>query len=124
MIPSSQARGALNWHLHRTVQGKIEMMDSDRIPRSVFWKYFGILIVAIFIVRFVINVGVPFYPSGGIILLVFGYLVLLVLALLFIQLGVNRLHDLNRTGWWMILSFIPIVNLVLLIYLGSKKGRL
>ncbi len=27
--------------------------------------------------------------------------------------GVRRLHDLGRSGWWLLLAFVPLVNLVL-----------
>gem|GEM_PF-2471221 len=34
----------------------------------------------------------------------------------------RRFHDLNRSGWWSLLFFIPIVNLFVGLYLLFKKG--
>jgi len=41
--------------------------------------------------------------------------------------GVRRVHDINKSGWWILISFVPIIGLyiiVLLITDGSKgKNR-
>lgn len=34
--------------------------------------------------------------------------------------GVRRLHDTDRSGWWILLGFIPLANIVLLVWLASK----
>ena len=41
-----------------------------------------------------------------------------------ISVGIRRLHDTGRSGWWLLLSIIPIVGLVLLVFLlqDSKPG--
>lgn len=49
------------------------------------------------------------------------------LAVLLPGLGVSvrRLHDSNRSGWWMLIGFIPILgSIVLLVFmlLGSTPG--
>lgn len=36
---------------------------------------------------------------------------------------VSRLHDFNRTGWWALLIFIPIVNLILFTMLFFVPGN-
>jgi uncharacterized membrane protein YhaH (DUF805 family) len=30
--------------------------------------------------------------------------------------GKRRMNDLNRSGWWMLLLFVPLVNLIFMIY--------
>ncbi|PZF62357.1 DUF805 domain-containing protein [Curtobacterium sp. MCBD17_034] len=35
-----------------------------------------------------------------------------------IALGVRRLHDTGRSGWWLLLDLVPVVNLVLLVLLA------
>jgi uncharacterized membrane protein YhaH (DUF805 family) len=30
---------------------------------------------------------------------------------------VRRLHDTNRSGWWFLLMFVPLLNLVLLVFM-------
>jgi uncharacterized membrane protein YhaH (DUF805 family) len=44
-----------------------------------------------------------------------------------ISLGVRRLHDVNRSGWWMLLSlgfmfFIPIIILLIMAAVPGNKG--
>lgn len=36
---------------------------------------------------------------------------------------VKRLHDLGKSGWWVWLLLVPIVNIVLFIYLAFFKGQ-
>ena len=36
--------------------------------------------------------------------------------------GIRRLHDTNRTGWWYLLVFIPIIGwIVLIVFLGNAS---
>ena len=39
-----------------------------------------------------------------------------------IMLGVRRLHDLEKSGWWMLLLLVPLVNLFFALYLLFFKG--
>jgi uncharacterized membrane protein YhaH (DUF805 family) len=41
-----------------------------------------------------------------------------------LALGINkkRLHDLNATGWWAILAFIPFVSTLFTLYLVLVRG--
>lgn len=36
---------------------------------------------------------------------------------------IKRLHDLGRGGTWVVLNFAPIFGVILLFYLGFKKGE-
>jgi type IV pilus assembly protein PilA len=47
------------------------------------------------------------------------YLATFVVSVMFSK---RRLNDLNRSGWWFLLFFIPIVNLLLAIYLVFFPG--
>ena len=38
-----------------------------------------------------------------------------------ISLSVRRLHDINRSGWWLLLS-ITLIGLIPLIYWASQRG--
>ncbi|MPW35838.1 DUF805 domain-containing protein [Vibrio sp. B1Z05] len=36
---------------------------------------------------------------------------------------VRRLHDLDKTGWWVLVNLVPLIgSLLMLIYLGFFKG--
>lgn len=36
---------------------------------------------------------------------------------------IRRLHDINASGWWSLLSFVPMINLFFSVYLLVKKGH-
>lgn len=38
------------------------------------------------------------------------------------MLGMQRLHDLDLSGWWYLLMFVPLVNLIFAIYLVFAPG--
>ena len=51
-----------------------------------------------------------------------GAIVTLGLFLPSLAVQVRRLHDLDRSGWWILISFVPIVGLILLVFWFCKKG--
>ena len=44
------------------------------------------------------------------------FIYVLAVALPSIGVEIRRLHDTGRSGWWLLLVFIPIVSLVLLVF--------
>ena len=39
-----------------------------------------------------------------------------------LAVGVRRLHDINRTGWWLLLVFVPGIGWIVLIVWAIKRG--
>lgn len=37
--------------------------------------------------------------------------------------AVRRLHDMDRSGWWILMGFIPLAHIVVLIFLASKGTK-
>jgi uncharacterized membrane protein YhaH (DUF805 family)/Tfp pilus assembly major pilin PilA len=98
---------------------------SGRIGRLRYLAY-GVgfsLLLGIATVPILGVVGVLGVQSGmpAISLVVIGifYLATFVISVMFSK---RRLNDLNRSGWWFLLFFIPIVNLLLAIYLVFFPG--
>jgi len=58
---------------------------------------------------------------GGmaLIAMILFYVATLVFSVMF---GKRRLNDLNRSGWWFLLLFVPIVNLLMAIYVIFFPG--
>ena len=79
---------------------------SGRAPRAEYWWFFlGIIIAYILLLFFVCFLG-----NGKKVVGMYGPLTaLLWLATIVpsIAVGVRRLHDTNRSGWWMLLPFVP-----------------
>ena len=60
--------------------------------------------------------------AEGFLAMTLTFFVSLPLSIGSFMVGIRRLHDLNRTGWFMLLVFIPVVNLIFAIYLLFFKG--
>jgi uncharacterized membrane protein YhaH (DUF805 family) len=39
-----------------------------------------------------------------------------------LAMGVRRLHDTDRSGWWWLLSFIPLIGIIVLIVFWCSEG--
>lgn len=46
----------------------------------------------------------------------------LALLLPYLGLAVRRLHDVNRSGWWILIGFIPIIGFIVLLIWYVKEG--
>jgi uncharacterized membrane protein YhaH (DUF805 family) len=93
-----------------------------RAPRAEYWWFtlFGSIayIVAV-VIDSVLGLGDPVDSFG----LLSG---LLALALLIpsIMVGIRRLHDTGRSGWWMLIMVLPLIGLILIVFfcLRGDKG--
>jgi uncharacterized membrane protein YhaH (DUF805 family) len=36
--------------------------------------------------------------------------------------GARRLHDTDRSGWWQLLMFIPLIGIIILIVWWASRG--
>lgn len=39
-----------------------------------------------------------------------------------IAVGVRRLHDKDRSGWWLLIAFVPLVGALVLLYWFATRG--
>jgi len=39
-----------------------------------------------------------------------------------VAVGVRRLHDIDRSGWWYLLMFVPLIGAIVLIVWWCKRG--
>ena len=85
---------------------------NGRAARSEFW-YWVLFVFLVNVAANIIDAGV----GTGII----GALVSLALFLPGIAVSVRRLHDLDRTGWWLLIAF-TVVGVILLIVWDCMKG--
>lgn len=86
---------------------------SGRACRSEYW-YWVLFIVLGSIVAVIIDrmIGIRLVNT------IFG----LATILPGIAVGVRRLHDLDRSGWWLLLSFIPLIGAIILIIWFCGRG--
>ncbi|MBM3330046.1 MAG: DUF805 domain-containing protein [Calditrichaeota bacterium] len=110
----------MNWYFEAL---KKYATFEGRARRKEYW-YFALFNSLFYIVAYVIDVVVGLYSEEfGIGLLSEFYVVATLIP--GIAAGVRRLHDTDRTGWWMLICFIPLLGLIILAYLvqDSKPGH-
>lgn len=59
--------------------------------------------------------------TSGLLAILVG-IISLVMAICTISFGVRRLHDLDKSGWWILVAIIPIVGFFFQLYLLFAKG--
>ena len=88
---------------------------TGRAGRQEFWNFvlfFAIVGISIFVVESLLG-------SPGILTVLWN----LVNVLPALAVTVRRLHDTNRSGWWLLIGFVPIVGaIVLLVFALQASG--
>ena len=94
---------------------------SGRAPRSEYWWFYLLQLVAMIFAMLVDSMlGTDVGGTG------YGYVYMLTaLALLVpcIAVGVRRLHDTDRSGWWMLIALTVIGLIVLLVFFVSEGTK-
>ena len=78
---------------------------NGRASRSEYW-YFVLAYLIVYVIFFALASAVPVLGLLGI-----AFLGLIIPA---IAVGVRRLHDLDKSGWWYLLGLVPLLGLILL----------
>ncbi len=87
-----------------------------RASRSEYWWF------CLFVFALGVAIGIVFCWSQTAINVVSG-IVDLALLLPCLGLAVRRLHDINKSGWWLLLAFIPVVGTIILIIWFCKESE-
>ncbi len=89
---------------------------SGRSRRLDYWTAVLFNVIICFILMFLelVTIGIP----------LISLLFMLANILPGLAMGVRRMHDIGRSGVWMILAFLPLVNIVYFIFtlLDSQPG--
>ncbi len=86
---------------------------TGRACRSEYWYWILFAVIGAIVARII-----DYVIGAPIVYTIFGLAVLLPN----IAIGVRRLHDTDRSGWWLFLSFIPLVGAIILIIWFCTKG--
>ena len=95
-------------------------MFDGRAQRQEYWYFILFHVIIIFVTAFIDNAMGTVNPGVGI-----GYLggaYALAVMIPGIAVAVRRLHDTNRTGWWLLIGFIPLVGAIILIVFLATDG--
>ncbi|OEE69608.1 DUF805 domain-containing protein [Vibrio genomosp. F6] len=107
----------MNWYI--TVIKKYATF-SGRSRRKEHWYFFLFNILIGIVLGFTDAVMGNVTSTSGYGLL--GSIYSLALLIPGIAVGVRRLHDTGRTGWWLLIALIPIIGVFVLLYFTASKG--
>lgn len=102
----------INWFMKVVTQHYFDF--NGRARRAEFWWY----IVVYMVLAIIVNVIDSMVHLGGLL----GGLLSLALLLPNLGVAVRRLHDTNRSGWWILIALVPLVGIVLLIIWYAAEG--
>jgi uncharacterized membrane protein YhaH (DUF805 family) len=91
-----------------------------RAGRAEFWWFYlasAILFIAAWILVLILGAIADFLGILGIIALIGLSLALIVP---YVAVAIRRLHDTNKTGWFLLLGLIPFGGIVVLIFLATQ----
>ena len=118
--PYQTPHGALLDKTNDDGVGEIKFFSmSSRIGRI---RYLSHSLLLSILSVLVIGLGLALTISSGfvgLILLAVGYILGVWISIL---VGGQRLHDLNKSAWWLLLYLAPIVNFGLMLYLVFAQG--
>ena len=94
--------------LPRNRKDKIFTTEGRLNRKAYFFKGLKLLVIAIIgglLVEFMIGIPILIATTVG------SWLI-----------AIRRLHDLNKSGWWLLVSFIPYINIVFCLYILFAPG--
>lgn len=107
----------MNWYID--VLKKYAVFNG-RARRKEYWM-FALFNIVISIVLGLIDVTLGLMVadgSVGLLGLIYGLAVLLP----GIGVAIRRLHDTNRSGWWLLIAFIPLIGVIVLLVFMVLPG--
>ena len=89
---------------------------SGRSSRSGYWYWYLFEILAFLTASLVDGI-----LGTGPILVLIGALAIVLPS---IAVAISRLHDIGRSGWWLLISLVPLIGLIVLLvfYLTASDG--
>ncbi|QDU04573.1 Inner membrane protein YhaI [Gimesia chilikensis] len=111
-IQGKQKGDKMNWYL--TVLKKYAEF-SGRARRKEYWMF----VLMNFLVSILISiVGAVIGDTDGLIAVSLSGVYALFIFIPSLAVTVRRLHDTNKSGWWILITFVPLIGgLVLLIFM-------
>lgn len=113
--PVAAARGAFDWK-------QFLLTWEGRIGRYEYWVMFVVpYVIASLVLSFIDVFLGTYHEDSGAGLLSGVFTIVAIWPSLMV--GIKRCHDRNRSGWFLLLSFLPVIGWIwLLIELGFLRG--
>ncbi len=98
----------MNWYVE--VLKKYAVFDG-RARRSEYWYFFLFNFIVGFVLGLV-DIGLTAVLGMGFLSGLYG----LAVFIPGIAVSARRLHDINRSGWWLLIAFIPVIGALVLLF--------
>ena len=100
---------------------------AGKATRSQYWYFvlFYVLLSIVFavidtlVVNPMLGMNIQEASKGGLLQFIFA----LALIIPSIAIGVRRLHDIGKSGWWMLISLVPVIGFLVLIYFFVQQSK-
>ena len=90
-----------------------------RARRSEYWWFILFNTIVSIVLTFAFGMGHGNGMGGGNLISTIWSLATLLPSL---AVGARRLHDIDRSGWWLLLIFLPLIGAIVLIVFFAKRG--
>jgi uncharacterized membrane protein YhaH (DUF805 family) len=93
---------------------------SGRARRKEYWMFVLFNVIISLILGIIDNIIGTTYGSAnsGVLSSIYSLLVLVPS----IAVGVRRMHDTNRSGWWVLINLVPCIGWIWFIVLAAQEG--
>lgn len=94
---------------------------SGRARRSEYWWFFLFVLLGNAILGLIDAALFGTAPDGSPVSLL-GGIFSLAMLLPNLAVGARRLHDIDRTGWWLLIALVPVLGALVLIFFFVQRG--
>jgi uncharacterized membrane protein YhaH (DUF805 family) len=94
---------------------------SGRATRSEYWWFILFQVIAIMGLAFLDGMMGTFSEGAGLGML--SGLFCLALIIPTFAVGIRRMHDTGRSGWWTLINLIPLVGPIIFIVLAAQDSQ-
>ena len=93
---------------------------NGRARRTEYWMFTLFSVIISVVLALIDNLVIGTSATGfGVLGLIYSLAVLLPS----LAVGARRLHDTNRSGWWLLIGLIPLVGAIILIVFFATEGN-
>ena len=85
-----------------------------RASRAEYWWFF--------LANIIVSVVLQILGAAIDLFVIVGFLYSLALLIPGIAVAIRRLHDTGKSGWWLLISLVPIVGVIVLIVFLASEG--
>ncbi len=112
--------GDLNQHANEYADIKFFGFEG-RLGRLRYFAYaMGLSLLLQFVLGVFVAVTAAASETLSMVVMGIGAIAIIVVSVGF---GIRRLHDLDKSGWWMLLLFVPLVNIGVGLYMLFAQGN-